>query len=176
MWFRRKRPAADFSGEIRAHIQMETDRLRAEGFDAAEAQARARREFGNITTTEERFHESATVFASVEATWQDVRYATRVLLKGPAFALVAVLSLALGIGANAAIFQLVDAVRFRLLPVKGSSGTGSSSTRRHEPSEGEATARQCLDVPNLGTAPEPAASPLRHVCLRRHRVQHLDYG
>src|SRR5260370_4867005 len=50
--------------------------------------------------------------------WQDVKYGVRLLLLNPGFALVAILSLALGIGANTAIFQLIDAVRIRTLPVK----------------------------------------------------------
>jgi putative ABC transport system permease protein len=57
-------------------------------------------------------------FRFVEAIWQDLRYGVRVLVMNPSFAVVAILSLALGIGANTAIFQLLDAVRLRTLPVK----------------------------------------------------------
>src|SRR5947209_3155603 len=54
----------------------------------------------------------------MQAIWQDVRYGARLLRVNPGFATVAILSLALGIGANTAIFQLLDAVRLRMLPVK----------------------------------------------------------
>ena len=79
--------------------------------------AAARRQFGNPTRIRETCRELWT-FAALETLWQDLRYAARTLARTPAFSVVAVLSLALGIGANAALFSLMDVMLLRALPVK----------------------------------------------------------
>src|ERR1035437_3058605 len=109
MMWRNGRSQTDFSEEIRAHIEMETDRLLGEGLSEAEAFAQARREFGNLTRVQERFYESNRLFLAVENALRDLRYGVRVLSRSPAFSLVAILSLALGIGANVALFQIIAA-------------------------------------------------------------------
>ena len=69
----------------------------------------------------------------LETLWQDLRYGARLLRRNPAFAVVAILSLALGIGANTAIFQLLDAVRLRTLPVERPAESSSRSGSRDAP-------------------------------------------
>src|SRR5687767_5266668 len=103
--------------EIESYLQIETDDNLARGMSPAEARRAAYRKLGNPTRVREEIYRMNTL-GLVEAFWQDLRYGARLLRLNPAFALVAVLSLALGVGANTAIFQLLDAVRIRTLPVE----------------------------------------------------------
>jgi putative ABC transport system permease protein len=103
--------------ELEAHLAIETDENIARGMNPRDARDAARRKLGNGTRVREDIYQMNTI-GWLEAFWRDLKHGARLLRLNPGFALVAILSLALGIGANTAIFQLLDAVQFRSLPVK----------------------------------------------------------
>jgi predicted permease len=113
---RGKRNQDDFSEELRAHLEIEIDRLRGEGMSEEDARAAAHRHVGNIMNIEERFYESNR-WMWLDHLRNDIRYAARQLRKNQVFTLVCALTLALGIGANTAVFTLVHAVMLKSLPV-----------------------------------------------------------
>jgi putative ABC transport system permease protein len=138
--FRSEGLSSELDDELAHHLAETVDRLIEQGLPEHEALRIARLRLGNYSIQKERTRDM-NIAAWLEATRADLVYGLRQLRLNPAFTAVAILSLALGIGANTAIFQLINAIRLKMLPVKdpqqlvavdfvkGSSRAGSWSSR-----------------------------------------------
>ena len=113
---RRPKKETDLAAELRFHLEEEAEQREAAGMTAEDARWAARRDLGNLAAVGEQTR-AAWSWTALEQLFQDLRYATRTIVHNPAFTLLAALSLALGIGANTAIYSFMDALLMRLLPV-----------------------------------------------------------
>ena len=113
--FQRGRFESDLDAELRDHMQKYRDDLVSRGVSPQDAELRARREFGRVAAVKEDVRESSGL-AWADTIARNFRYAFRALRKNPAFSLTVIVTLALCIGANTAIFSIVDAMLFRPLP------------------------------------------------------------
>ena len=118
--FRPGKLSEELDDELAFHVAETVDRLVAEGVPEGEARRQARRRLGNYSIQKEKTREMD-MLTWFETMLSDIGYSLRQLKLNPGFAVVAILSLALGIGANTAIFQLLDAIRMRGLPVQNPS-------------------------------------------------------
>jgi putative ABC transport system permease protein len=116
-WFGRARRERELDAELRFDIERRVEALVSGGMSEAEARRKARLDFGGLEQAKEACREVRTV-TLIENAFRDLRYGARALRRSPGFATVAVLSLALGIGVNTAIFSAVDAAVLRALPYR----------------------------------------------------------
>jgi predicted permease len=110
-----RRSQRDFENEIKAHLQLEVDRLKAQGMSEHDAQLAAHKHFGSLTVAEDRYYQGRR-FASFDDFGRDMRHAFRGLLRTPAFLVTSVVTLALAMGAVAGMFDVVNTVMLRPLP------------------------------------------------------------
>ena len=112
----KEKHSLEMDEELQGYMEAAAQRHMRDGLSAGEAIRAARAEMGSVETVKQQIR-AAHWESTVESVWQDVRYGVRQLIRSPSFTLVTVLTLALGIGANTAIFTLVHGVMMKTLPV-----------------------------------------------------------
>jgi putative ABC transport system permease protein len=155
-FFHRSRVEGEMDEELRSHIQSRADDLERSGMSRTEAERLARLEFGGYQKFKEECREERGGFW-IETVWTDIRFALRMLRKSPGFAAVAILTLALGIGANTAIFSVVNAVLLRPLPYPNAKRLAMIWSTWGNEARGPASGPELIELRNRSRAFEEIA-------------------
>src|SRR5262245_7710318 len=142
-FFRRAQWDRERARELDAYLAIETDENIARGMTPSDARDAARRKLGNLARVREVIYDMNTV-AVIDSLWRDLTFGVRLLRSNPGFAAIAIASLALGIGANTAIFQLLDAAVFRTLPVENPRELVEVRLPESTPRNGNFTGRRVM--------------------------------
>jgi predicted permease len=144
--FLRRKLERELEEEIRSHLEMQIEDNLRQGMSLEEARRAARLKFGGVEQVKEAYRDKSR-FGWIENLWQDLRYGVRMLLKKPGFTLVVTLTLSLGIGANTAIFSVVNMFLFRPLPVERPDELAAVFAYREDPgARGVHTYRNYIDL------------------------------